>query len=69
METAITARRALNEERHLLGVTLCSQLKVERRCLENIALIFTVSRFHVGFLIGLFFDPEYGDDMSLRNIE
>jgi hypothetical protein len=24
--------------------------------------------FHVGFLLGLFFDPEHGGDMFLRNV-
>jgi hypothetical protein len=24
--------------------------------------------FHAGFFLGLFFDPEYGGDMSLRNV-
>jgi hypothetical protein len=26
------------------------------------------SCFHTGFLLGLFCDPEYGDDMFLQNI-
>jgi hypothetical protein len=24
--------------------------------------------FHTGFLLGLFFDPEYGGDIFLRNV-
>jgi hypothetical protein len=48
-----------------------SPLKVNRHfggtyrlCLH--ALLAT--RFHAGFLLGLFFDPEDGGDMFLRNV-
>jgi hypothetical protein len=37
-------------------ITLCSPLKVNRRC------------FHAVFLLSLFFDPEDGGDMFLRNV-
>jgi hypothetical protein len=35
---------------------------------EHIASIFRATCFHAGFLLGLFFDPEDGVDMFLRNV-
>jgi hypothetical protein len=43
-------------------ITPCSPLKVNRR------FVLLVACFHAGFLLGLFFDPEDGGDMFLRNI-
>jgi hypothetical protein len=62
-------------------ITPCSQLKVNRRFERNIsppssgsknkaskqALLATY--YHAGFLLGLFFDPENGGDMFLRNVD
>jgi hypothetical protein len=42
-------------------ITPCSPLKVNRR------LALLVICFHAGFLLGLFFNPENGGDMFLRN--
>jgi hypothetical protein len=54
-------------------ITPCSPLRVNRRFggtyglhLQSRALLATF--FHAGFLLGLFFDPEDGGDMFLRNV-
>jgi hypothetical protein len=39
----------------------CSPLKIKRR-------FGGTCRIHAGFLLGLFFDPEYGGDLFLRNV-
>jgi hypothetical protein len=59
------------EEYCLLGYKPCSPLKVNRRFggthrLQHSPLL--ASCFHTGFLLGLFFDPEDGGDMFLRNV-
>jgi hypothetical protein len=45
-------------------ITPYSPLEVNRRAEENIAS----TCFYVGFLLGLFFDPEDGRDMFIRNV-
>jgi hypothetical protein len=47
----------------LWDITPRSPLKVNRR----FGALFD-TWFHIGFLLGLFFDPEDGGDMFLRNV-
>jgi hypothetical protein len=64
-------------------VTTCSPLKVNRRLGEHVTSVFSIKKyakrgtsvktllatcFHIGFLLGLFFDPEDGVDMINRNM-
>jgi hypothetical protein len=60
-----------------LGITPCSTLKKKRRSagtnrhqLKNRKMSTTLlaTRFQAGFLLGLFFDSEYGGDMFFRNV-
>jgi hypothetical protein len=44
----------------------CNLLKVNRRFEGTYGLI--VAPFHVGFLLGFFFDPEDGGYVLLRNV-
>jgi hypothetical protein len=51
-------------------ITQCNPLKVNRR-FGGTSRFYLLGRrisFHGGFLFGLFFDPEDGDNMFLRNI-
>jgi hypothetical protein len=56
------------------NITPCSPLKVKPTFRSNISSTSSVvgraqlSTFHAGFLISLFFDPEDGSDMFLRNV-
>jgi hypothetical protein len=45
-------------------ITPCSPLELKRRFLLSLLAI----RFHAGFLLGLFFDLEDGDNMLHRNV-
>jgi hypothetical protein len=49
-------------------ITQCSPLEVNWRLEKNIARSSVCYLFHVGFLLGLFFNPEYRGAMFLRNI-
>jgi hypothetical protein len=51
-------------------ITPCSPLKVNQSFggTYHLNLQGLATCFHSGFLIGVFFDPEDGDDMFLRNI-
>jgi hypothetical protein len=53
-------------------ITPCSPFKVNRRFGRTYHLYFQDRKintwFHVGFLLCLFFDPEYGGDIFLRNL-
>jgi hypothetical protein len=46
-------------------ITACSQLKVNRRFGRTCS---ACCLLHAGFFLGLFFEPEYGYDIFLRNV-
>jgi hypothetical protein len=48
-------------------ITPCSPLKVYR-CFRGTLQAELATCFHAGFLLGLFFDPEDGGNMFLRNV-
>jgi hypothetical protein len=49
-------------------LTLCSPLRVNWRVGGTYSLHLLATCFHTGFLLGLFFYPEDGGDMFLRNV-
>jgi hypothetical protein len=49
-------------------ITPCSPFKVNRRFGGTYRLHLLATCFHAGFLLILFFDPEDGGDMLLRNV-
>jgi hypothetical protein len=55
------------EEYYLLGYNVMYFVEIQQTFWRNMSLKLTTC-FHVGVLVGLFFDPKYGGDMFLQNV-
>jgi hypothetical protein len=54
-------------EEHIFSIFMVEEQAEQETSLKAGGFALSTTCFHAGFLLGLFFDPEDGGDMFLRN--